>query len=1073
MTWQQRGPLIGGTEIFESFSAQVKLNADNTVLAVSAPRHNSDTGRVTVFDKDGDTWKQRGAPFNSYIYGEITDGFFGNAIAISADGNTLACAAYFHGATGDGRVRVFTWNGSSWVQKGNTLIGGTGDVFGYSMDMNDAGDTLIVGAPAIVTTFGSPPTQAGTAIAYGFVGGSWQQLGTVLTRGIIGDSFGLAVSMNSSGDSIIVSGPEDNVPSNAGIAKMYKYSTPGATGGTWNAYGADLVGNNDDGFGYYCKMNADGTRIIVSALSLAPIIKVVRVYEYNSTGGTWDQVGTNLESEGPPTFFSSFGIILGMNGAGDIIAIGGGGRVRIFRFSTDIGDWETLGETISAWANRGVDSAIEFSSSGKILALGGHLSQNLFGQSTGAALIYDLIEDLPGFDIDALISYNEEGFQRLLDNNPTRYYGIYNTKIYDFTDLIAKMPTIPPSQNATDYVATNPDIIEYITSTGSYTDEETNIFDVLNIFTTNATNNEISNKLETYDIRAVGYYRPSISYTDTETINVLTTNPTQYLVKYDGIIYDFTYDFTSLSGTYPAILAGSNVDIFNRINTNDTVTYPNLTQFMDDVVNNFSLGFARYVRFGNDGSPTLTQNESEIIDQIFTDIVLTAGTVETTATNYVVLGETNDAGKDKFRNVGKMMETLLRFSKGSIFVVNAETGAISSTETGISAYIGVLTNAKNNIKTDLLTLQYEKATKEVVIADVLSDSHTEFTLNRTSVNSVEGMLLFYYTDSDLSLMADQVDIMYRLGARYIGLVLTGMNDATTLEFNNNLPLYRTVENNLIAKIVNRLGSQITNVITTSIVRYNVQDNNYTNLFTLADALNDKISVFQNIGSVPKKIVSEERGTRILITSATASRFEAEIIYGFVPNIVPKTYVTNRVNNGGTKTTNFSQAVKVFDADMTRMKLASAGSNLQVGDVLYDSTTVRNTYETATILCSFNTLSSIVLSLINNSLVSDIAITIRLGILETNPKVSATIIKFDKYVNKTNYRQTNNTATFANIPLDDTSDYILEIKLPSDIDLPIEKYADYPRLGMVTIHEADGGLLIGRGVVLKLNTTSTI
>jgi hypothetical protein len=98
----------------------VSLAADGSVVAIGAPYSDSsaniiDRGQVRVWTWNGTTWSQRG----NDIFGEATNNQSGFSVSMSADGNTVAIGApYNNGANGidSGHVRVYKWNGTSWVQ---------------------------------------------------------------------------------------------------------------------------------------------------------------------------------------------------------------------------------------------------------------------------------------------------------------------------------------------------------------------------------------------------------------------------------------------------------------------------------------------------------------------------------------------------------------------------------------------------------------------------------------------------------------------------------------------------------------------------------------------------------------------------------------------------------------------------------------------------------------------------------------------------------------------------------------------------------------------------------------------
>jgi cysteine-rich repeat protein len=87
---------------------------------------------------------------------------FGQSVALSGDGHTMAVGAYAedssatgidgnqadNSASGAGAVYVFVRNGAVWSQQAyvKASISGSGDYFGYSLALSGDGDTLAVGA---------------------------------------------------------------------------------------------------------------------------------------------------------------------------------------------------------------------------------------------------------------------------------------------------------------------------------------------------------------------------------------------------------------------------------------------------------------------------------------------------------------------------------------------------------------------------------------------------------------------------------------------------------------------------------------------------------------------------------------------------------------------------------------------------------------------------------------------------------------------------------------------------------------------------------------------------------------
>ncbi|GAB5472410.1 MAG: hypothetical protein Mars2KO_05090 [Maribacter sp.] len=104
-----------------------------------------DSGHVRAYSLQGSTWVQLGQD----IDGENAGDRFGEAIALSGDGNTLAVGARSHvneGLTAVGHVQLFRFESGAWIQFGDDLNGTfQGDQFGTSVTLNTDGSRLGVG----------------------------------------------------------------------------------------------------------------------------------------------------------------------------------------------------------------------------------------------------------------------------------------------------------------------------------------------------------------------------------------------------------------------------------------------------------------------------------------------------------------------------------------------------------------------------------------------------------------------------------------------------------------------------------------------------------------------------------------------------------------------------------------------------------------------------------------------------------------------------------------------------------------------------------------------------------------
>ncbi|MFT4804324.1 MAG: hypothetical protein ACI9YE_001528 [Psychroserpens sp.] len=121
----------------------VSLSADGARVAIGANVNNA--GYVRLYNWDGSTWVQMG----SDIDGEAPGDQSGYAVSISADGTRVAIGARDNDGNGTnaGHVRLYEWNGSKWVQTGADIDGeASGDQSGYAVSLSADGTRVAIGA---------------------------------------------------------------------------------------------------------------------------------------------------------------------------------------------------------------------------------------------------------------------------------------------------------------------------------------------------------------------------------------------------------------------------------------------------------------------------------------------------------------------------------------------------------------------------------------------------------------------------------------------------------------------------------------------------------------------------------------------------------------------------------------------------------------------------------------------------------------------------------------------------------------------------------------------------------------
>jgi hypothetical protein len=108
--WDQLGLDIDGEAAADNSGTSVALSSDGSRLAVGAPRNHgvdgSASGHVRVWEWNGSSWVQCG----SDIDGEAPLDVSGSSVALSSDGSRVAIGAPHSSGNGErsGQVRVFT-----------------------------------------------------------------------------------------------------------------------------------------------------------------------------------------------------------------------------------------------------------------------------------------------------------------------------------------------------------------------------------------------------------------------------------------------------------------------------------------------------------------------------------------------------------------------------------------------------------------------------------------------------------------------------------------------------------------------------------------------------------------------------------------------------------------------------------------------------------------------------------------------------------------------------------------------------------------------------------------------------
>jgi hypothetical protein len=150
--WVQRGQTLSGVNNYDQFGFDVSMSNDGNTIAVGSKGWDSnpnnttyEIGETAVYDWDGSSWVQRGSSIQGVNFFDQC----GFSVSLSGNGNRMAIG--YKGSNeatiAAGLVRIFDWDGNSWIQNGDPIYGDGASVYsGHSVALSDNGSILAIGA---------------------------------------------------------------------------------------------------------------------------------------------------------------------------------------------------------------------------------------------------------------------------------------------------------------------------------------------------------------------------------------------------------------------------------------------------------------------------------------------------------------------------------------------------------------------------------------------------------------------------------------------------------------------------------------------------------------------------------------------------------------------------------------------------------------------------------------------------------------------------------------------------------------------------------------------------------------
>ena len=377
-------PLVQGTALKSSggtasnhFGYSVALSADGKTALIGAP-YDEDGARIDgdqagaafVFVLSGSKWEQQGSKLTGTGDEPI---FFGNSVALSANGNTALVGAYETAVGGkqsggfdQGAAYVFTRTGSEWKQQ-QVLVTEESEhyvEFGWSVALSGDGNTALIGGPG----FG------GHAWFFKRSAGVWSQQGKTL-KGGESVEFGYSVALSGGEGSIAMIGSPKAI---GGVGDVAVYTRSAEE--KWEKH-ATIPGSGEGSeFGYSLALSGSGTGVLIGAPRHN--FNEGAVYYYTGAGIEWKE---QQEIHVPSTLF--FGGHIALSGEGNTALIGRtGGGGGVYAYLILGGKW-TLDEELSGSSESlDIGPAVALSESGETALAGASFNG---GENTAWPFTYE------------------------------------------------------------------------------------------------------------------------------------------------------------------------------------------------------------------------------------------------------------------------------------------------------------------------------------------------------------------------------------------------------------------------------------------------------------------------------------------------------------------------------------------------------------------------------------------------------------------------------------------------------------------------------------------------------------
>ena len=412
-------------EAYDYFGRAIAISDDGSTMVASSygdDDNGSAAGAIYVYEWDGSSWvnEQKLTAADG-----VTDDYFGYAVDISADGNTIIVGAYLDDDKGSnsGSAYIYTRadNTSPWSagDKITALAGAANDWFGFSVAISGDGLTAVVSGKLDDDN----GTDSGSVYVYRFNGAVWN----VITKqtasdGAANDFFGESVDVSYDGNTFVVGTPlNDDAGTDSGSAYVYQWDADESQFVETKFVASDDAGA--DHFGISVSVAADGKTVVVgSRYDDDTATDSGSAYVYDFDGIKWNESQKLNASDAGASDYFGHSVTISADGktivvgayANDSVEGANTGSAYLFKYDGELWQETKILTSINPAAGEDFATAVAISGDGNKIAVDAHLRDNN-GVDSGSVYTY-VINDVVA--LDAFTADEEHDPIRITGANP-------------------------------------------------------------------------------------------------------------------------------------------------------------------------------------------------------------------------------------------------------------------------------------------------------------------------------------------------------------------------------------------------------------------------------------------------------------------------------------------------------------------------------------------------------------------------------------------------------------------------------------------------------------------------------